>query len=190
MICGRKFCHDSPDNTSDNYARTPVKLKHVMLHSVWLRLIIHQCACRQFRIRVLRELCDDRVRAPSTLVILKSFANVCPHFCIRPKEWFLFLPRTKSFFMHEKAIIMHSSNGHTLSRSRKIFLNAMHERQRISTSLRHLIISNWKLKIKFDYYFFMPFHKSFTFFGLHLIGRIISRENNIGYRTDVHLCIK
>jgi len=93
----KAFCRDSLDSMSGNHARNTRETK---AHKVAFHLptrSIRQCSC-QFHIRVLvpRGLCDDRVRAPSTLVTSKLFVNVCPHFCIRPKEWFLFLAQDLS----------------------------------------------------------------------------------------------
>ena len=87
----KTFCRDSPDSTSDNHVRN---IHEIEADNVVFRLptpthSIRQRACRQFRIRVLVQpgLCDDRVRAPSTLATLKLFANVMSvRISIRLKE--------------------------------------------------------------------------------------------------------
>ena len=58
----KAFCRDSPDSTSDNYARNihETEARNVAFHLPISTRSIRQCACRQFHIRILvpRELCD------------------------------------------------------------------------------------------------------------------------------------
>ena len=97
---------------------------------------------------------DVRAYARPTLTTILC-ATDCLYIYIRPMEMLPISSLRKKFlrktFIHVEAIVVHSTNGHTSPCSKKIFLNAMHARRKISTSFRqYFIISCLKSKTKFD----------------------------------------